>query len=276
MSSGTWTRHDHRLAPARPRLLPRRLLSPQTLIVLAVLALLGWGAWTWYGNSSLVRVQSVRVSGLSGPDVPQIRGALTRAGLTMSTLNVNMGRLDAAVERYPQVHALTVTALGRHGLRIGVVEQVPVALVEVGGQAVVVDDQGRLLPQTTVVHGLLPMLTLPAPPAGRSVTGAGELAALSVLGAAPAALLAHVQSAGHSAAHGVIVQLRAGPAVYFGPASQPAAKWAALIGVLQNSGAAGATYIDVSDPERPAAGASTASGSNASDASNASNTATTA
>jgi hypothetical protein len=54
--------------------------------------------------------------------------------------------------------------------------------------------------------------------------------------------------------HGVVVQLRNGPQLYFGPTDELAHKWAAVVAVLQNRDSAGAGYIDVSDPGRPAAG----------------------
>jgi cell division protein FtsQ len=50
------------------------------------------------------------------------------------------------------------------------------------------------------------------------------------------------------------VALRAGPALYFGGAHQLAAKWQSAVAVLANPSSAGAAYIDVSDPSRPAAG----------------------
>jgi hypothetical protein len=53
----------------------------------------------------------------------------------------------------------------------------------------------------------------------------------------------------------VIVQLRNGPQIYFGPTVQLTRKWTAVVAVLQNRDSAGASYIDVSDPSRPAAGA---------------------
>ncbi len=73
-----------------PGCLPRRLRSLHTLVLVLVLLLIGWLGWTWYRSSSFVKVDSVKVTGLSGPDVPQIRDALTAAALQMTTLNVDM------------------------------------------------------------------------------------------------------------------------------------------------------------------------------------------
>jgi cell division septal protein FtsQ len=253
VSTGSWIRSDNR-ATTLPRLLPRRLKSGQTFALVLLLVLLGWVGWSWYSSSSFVKIKHVAISGLSGPDVPQIRSALTSTALTMSTLNVNMGKLDASVSQYPEVRSLNVTTQGSHAVLIRVNEQVPVALIVAGGQALTVDGYGQVLSQSTVPHGVLPTLTVAPRPLGANVTDAGTLAVLSVLQAAPNQLLSHVLSAKSNSAHGVIVQLRSGPQVYFGPATQLAAKWEALVAVLQNSDSAGAAYIDVSDPQRPAAG----------------------
>jgi hypothetical protein len=67
--------------------------------------------------------------------------------------------------------------------------------------------------------------------------------------------MAHIESATMSPLHGVIVQLRNGPQLYFGPTDDLTQKWAAAVAVLQNKDSADADYIDVSDPSRPAAGA---------------------
>ena len=54
--------------------------------------------------------------------------------------------------------------------------------------------------------------------------------------------------------HGVIVQLRDGPQLYFGQMTQLRRKWDAALAVLQDRSSAGASYIDLSDPQRPAPG----------------------
>ncbi len=53
---------------------------------------------------------------------------------------------------------------------------------------------------------------------------------------------------------GLTVAMRDGLLVYFGDASRPHAKWLALAAVLADSSSAGADYVDVRLPERPAAG----------------------
>ena len=251
MISDSWVR-ERRLTTAR--LLPRRLRSLHTLVLVLVAVLFGWLGWTWYRGSGFVKVQRVTVTGLSGPDVPQIRDALRSAALRMTTLDINIGRLEAAVSQFGYVQKLTVRSQGSHAVVIHVAEQVPVAVVQVGGRDQVVDADGQQLSGSTT-HGALPVVPLAAVPAGPTITAPGARAAIAVLAAAPYALLAHVQSATSSSAHGVILQLRSGPVIYFGPATQLAQKWTAAVAVLQSKGSVGASYIDVTDPVRPAAGA---------------------
>lgn len=257
MSTGSWTRSDHRTAqriPIIPRMIPRRFLSLRTLLLALVLAAVCGLGWLWYRGSSFVKITHVTVTGLSGPDVPQIRTALTDAALRMTTLNVSASQLEATVSSYPAVHSLTVTTIGSHAARIEVNEQIPVAELSLGGQDVMVDGYGQLLRESTVPHSVLPALEVSGTPSGNLITAPDALAALKVLRAAPYSLLGHVQSAAWSAAHGVVLALRNGPELYFGPASQLRAKWVAVEAVLADSSSAGAAYIDVSDPQLPAAG----------------------
>ncbi len=252
MSTSTWVRSDSgRPMPELSRLRSNKLRILTGLLVVLMVAGLGW---LWYRDSAFVKIRHVTVIGLSGPDIPQIRGALEHSALTMTTLNVQVGKLDAAVSEYSAVHSLSVTTQGHHAVLIRVNEEVPVASVNSGGELVVVDGSGQLLPQSTAAHGVLPTLSLASAPSDDQIKSTGTLASLQVLQAAPYQWLAHIKTVTTSAAHGVIVHLRRGPDVYFGPANQLPAKWTALGAVLRNSGSAGAQYIDVSDPQRPAAG----------------------
>ena len=88
---------------------------------------------------------------------------------------------------------------------------------------------------------------------GRSVRGASLLGALAILGAAPAPL-AHTVTRVYSGPEGLTVALRGNLLAYFGDATRPHAKWLSLARVLADPSSAGAVYIDVRLPERPAAG----------------------
>jgi len=217
----------------------------------AALALLG-GAWVWLRDSPLVSVDRVTVTGLSGPDAGQIRLALSVAGRNMTTLDVHLGQLRTAVAPYPVVKDLRVSTQFPHGMRIHVIEQLPVGALVAGGETVAASADGTLLHD--VPTGSLPTVPLPSVPGGSQVTDQTALNALALLAASPRRFQSKISQVTTSSPRGLVVQLRSGPAIYFGPPSAFRAKWAAAIAVLAAPASAGAAYIDVSDPAMPAAG----------------------
>jgi cell division protein FtsQ len=221
------------------------------LALVALLALFG-GIWLWLRDSSLVGVRRVSVTGASGADAGQIRSALKAAARGMTTLDVNMKDLRTAVAPYPVVKTLQVDTQFPHGMRIRVVEQVPVAIIDTGGRRTAVAGDGTLL-HDVAASSALPVITLAVVPGGTHVTGY-VLSEVQLLAAAPYALLAKVASVSDANPHGLEVKLRNGPDIYFGDSTQPEAKWTAAAEVLGDGGSAGATYIDVTVPSRPVAG----------------------
>jgi cell division protein FtsQ len=245
-----------RRAPARSRgsrTFAIRRPGPRFIAaVVGLLVLLG-GAFLWLRDSSLVGVQKVQVVVASGPDTAQIRGALIAAAHNMTTLDVKMGQLRNAVAPYPVVKSLQVSTQFPHGMRIRVIEQVPVAVVAAGGRRTAVSADGTLL-HDVVPSSSLPTINLRIPPGGARVTGS-TLSEVTLLAAAPYQLLPRISQVSDDPSHGLSAQVRGGPNIYFGDRSQLRYKWSAATAVLANSGSAGASYIDVTDPNRPAAGA---------------------
>lgn len=245
-----------RAARKRPGSARRRpVLTVRARIVfgcVAVIAVLG-GAWLWVRDSPLVAVDRVDVTGATGPDAAQIRQALVAAGRTMTTLDVRMSALQSAVAPFSIVGRLRVSARFPHALRIRVLEEVPVGEVQYDGETVAVAADGRLL-RDGVADGSLPMIPLATPPSGTRLTDRDALRALALLAAAPTQLLAHVGEVSTIAPHGLVAQLRSGPAIYFGDLTDLQTKWMAASEVLADPGSVGAAYIDVTDPQRPAAG----------------------
>jgi cell division protein FtsQ len=238
----------------RWRLSRPRWVGPRLLVVMLVLGALAAGGWVWLRNSSLVAVRRVTIAGVSGPDAGQIRSALRAAAQSMTTLNVRLGALRTAIAPYPVVKHLQVSTDFPHGLRIDVVEQVPVAMISVGETQVPVSADGTLLRDANLTGaGALPTIALDVAPGGGRV-GGSALDDVRLLAAAPYAFLARVSQASSDPVHGLIAQLRNGPKIYFGVGSQLRAKWAAATAVLAAASSAGADYIDVTDPSRPAAG----------------------
>jgi cell division protein FtsQ len=258
----------------------RRRLRIALLAGLAALGLLT-GGWLLLRNSSFVRVEHVRVSGLHGSQARAIQTALDGAASRMSTLDVHPAALRAAVASFPVVRTIHATPSFPHGLRIEVTEQLPVAALTIGGVRTAVAADGVVL-GPALLSGSLPALAGQQGAAaeigrepGQRVEGASVIAELTVLGAAPKPLrrvTARVFSS--PGGLGLTLAMRNGLLVYFGDSSRPHAKWLSLARVLADSSSAGATYIDVRVPERPAAGFSSDAAPSATSDSTAAGTAT--
>jgi cell division protein FtsQ len=230
----------------------RRRARIALLAVALTLPSLG-GAWLWLRHSPFVSVQRVSISGVHGAEAGAVEAALRDAARGMSTLAVSPAALRAAVAPLRVVREVRAIPSFPHGLRIEVVEQLPVAAVTVGGQRTAVAGDGVVLgPQ--LLSSSLPNVAAAAgtAPGGR-VRGASLLAQLAVLGAAPAALLAHVERV-FVGIKGITAAMRNGLLVYFGDGTRPHAKWFSLARVLADASSAGASYVDVRVPSHPAAG----------------------
>ena len=63
----------------------------------------------------------------------------------MTTLDVHLGQLRTAVAPYPVVKDLRVSTQFPHGMRIQVIEQLPVGALIAGGETVAASADGTLL-----------------------------------------------------------------------------------------------------------------------------------
>ena len=232
----------------RARRLPIRVLVCAAL----ALPLLG-GGWMWLRSSSLVGVRHVHIAGVHGAQAIDIRHALDAAALQMSTMNVNTAALRSAVAAYPQVGAVSASASFPHTLSIDVSERVPVATLVGPGERTAIAADGTVLGPALASDSLTTITAKTAPAPGAHLHEALALAAATALGAAPAPLLRYVTRV-YEGPEGLTLQMRNGLLVYFGDAGHPHAKWLSLARVLSSPEAAGATYVDVRLPTRPAAG----------------------
>jgi cell division protein FtsQ len=239
--------------------------------LIVALALLG-GGWLWFRDSSLVAVHQVSVTGASGADAGKIRRALTAAARNMTTLDVSMSELRTAVAPYPDVKDVRASTQFPHGIRIHVIEEIPVAAVVVAGRAIAVAGDGTLL-NDAVGTSALPRIPLAVAPGGTRLTGAAR-GAVSLLAAAPYQMLPRLVQVTTTTRHGLTAEIRNGPSIYFGDSQRLRAKWTAAVAVLADPTSAGAVYIDVSDPERPAAGGGTPASSASSTAAGSATTTT--
>lgn len=237
-----------RVALSLPPRFRRRLLA-----VLALVALLGAVYLVWFRNSSFVRVEKVQVTGLTTERAPQLSAALVHAARGMTTLNVDEGALLRSVRSDPVVRAVYAKPDFPHGLRIEVTENVPRALVVGAGRRVVVAGNGVVLTGQRP-EGSLPTIRLGDPPATGRVGNPSAAELVEVAGAAPLALLGHLERITRVAGKGIVVTMTKGPSIYFGDTSQLEAKWADAAAILADRGSQGASYVDVRMPDRPVAG----------------------
>src|SRR4051794_21512852 len=114
----------------------RRAVRSQARVVAAtllVLVVLG-GGFFLLRDSSVVAVNDVMVTGVSGPEAAAVRATLTSAARDMTTLHVRTDALRTAVEPFPVVRGLQAHREGLHRLRIDVDEYEPVAVLVAGAK----------------------------------------------------------------------------------------------------------------------------------------------
>jgi cell division protein FtsQ len=232
------------------RLLPPRARLAAVGIALT-LAVLGGLYFFVLRDSSLVSVEQVRVTGVSGGNAHRIVARLTNAARDMTTLHVDADALRSAVAAFPEVRGLKAEADFPHGLRIVVAERVPVAALTAGSRHVAVASDGTLLPGERT--RALPAIPVRALPTGERLTNAAGLRAVAILAAAPASMRARVDGLAKGKG-GLRATLRGGGTVVFGAPTLLAAKWLAAAAVLRDPSAKGARYLDVRIPRRPVAG----------------------
>ncbi len=230
----------------------RRRLRIAAICALVALPVLG-GGFLLLRHSSLVAVEHVRISGAHGPEAHAIESALREAAKGMSTLDAQPGALSAAVARFPAVSAVREQTSFPHGMRIEVTQLPAVGALLVGGTRTAVAANGVVLGPSLLSSSLPAVADDVAPGTGSRLTNPLVLDALVVLGAAPPAL-DHLASRVYFGPRGLTVAMRNGLLVYFGDATRPHAKWLSLATVLADKLSAGATYVDVRLPGRPAAG----------------------
>jgi cell division protein FtsQ len=252
---GAATVAGRRLAVRRlvrvPRLsarLRRRLLALATLCLLLA-AIFQF----WFRDSWLVAVDRVTVSGLTTADAPRVRAALTTAATSMTTLHVDREDLERAVEAYPVVRALELSPDFPHTLRIRVIEHHPAAIAITDGGRVAVAGDGTVL-RDLPTEGRLPTIRADGTIRGERLEDPAALSAARLAGTAPAALRRRLEKVRLRKDEGFVVPLRDGPELIFGDATRLRAKWTAAARVLADKAAAGASYIDLRLPGRPAAG----------------------
>jgi cell division protein FtsQ len=232
----------------RPRL--RTVL----IAVPVVIAALAAGYFAWLRNSSLVAVSDVRIEGVT-TDSERINAALADEAESMTTLNFDPARLEAATRAFPTVAAVEADPDFPSGVVIHVTERPPALLVNVGGEVVPVAGDG------TILRGLelgdaadsLPQIELTDLGGATRLSGA-PLAQAQIAGAAPEPLRPLIEAISYDEDRGVEVTMSGDIPIRFGTGGAAAEKWAAAAVVLADPHLESLTYLDVRVPERPSVG----------------------
>ncbi|HYI80272.1 MAG TPA: cell division protein FtsQ/DivIB [Thermoleophilaceae bacterium] len=241
-------------ARLRATLTPSKRTRRRLLGALVVAALLTALYMFWLRDSSLVAVENVTVTGLTGDDADRVRVALASTAETMTTLHVDEARLQDAAAAFPIVARIEAEAEFPHGMAIDVIEHRPAALAVAGGRKQPIAGDGSVLAGLPA-KGDLPTIDLAVEMPQRQLGPGAARDAVRVAGMAPPVISRRVDSLHREAgARGVVAELEDGTELVFGTTDQLAAKWAAAIRVLADEEATGATYVDVRIPERPVAG----------------------
>jgi cell division protein FtsQ len=212
-----------------------------------LVAVAGWRVT----DSALFHMRSLQVKGarhLGAQEVARLGGL----GSGTNVLWLRPGRVADGIRRNPWVLSVRVSRTLPSTINIQVVERTPVAEVA-GSSPVLVAADGVVLGPAGP-RADLPLIYLAGPP---PVTGArlpASLPALEALQALPRGLRRMITQAVADPATGLTLTLRDGGRVFYGDASDAAAKGAALEGVLSWARAHGVTpgTVDVRVPEAPA------------------------
>ncbi|MEA2307805.1 MAG: cell division protein FtsQ [Thermoleophilaceae bacterium] len=225
------------------------------LLVGAVLAaLLAATYMFWFRDSSLVSVERVSVTGLTGTEAPRERAALIAAARDMTTLHVDEDALRKALAAGATVEAIHVTTSFPHAIRIEVVEKAPVAVLAYGSERVAVGAGGVLLADVRPIPQSLPTVDVGALPSGQRLGHGRALRLVAAAAAAPSVLRARILRMRELPGKGVVAYIRNGPQVILGGADRLSLKWTVAASILADGTSRGASYVDVRLPDRPVAG----------------------
>lgn len=224
----------------------------KALLIALVLAALCAGVYMLVRDSSLVQVEEVRVTGLSGHFDKNAKAAVTAAATAMTTMNFDKAKIEAAAAQFVDVASVEVTTDFPHAATINVSTRRPVVIARINGRALTLSQDGEIFTPTHAIAGV-PKIDVPGKIVGNRVVSGKAHQAVLVLGGAPDILLRKVEQVSWGKL-GIVVSLKNGADLYFGDGQGAKTKWKDAAAVLASEKSAGAAYLDLRVPGRVAVG----------------------
>ncbi|MFI7442073.1 cell division protein FtsQ/DivIB [Nonomuraea indica] len=209
------------------------------LLVLLTAGVVGTAAWLVF-FSPVLGVRSITIVGNITVPTDRIRQQAAVPELH-PLATVDLGAVESRVLGIRRLATARAERVWPGTLRIQVVEREPVAAVQVGGKAAVVDKQGVVIEVGDTVPPLLPVLVVDRPAAGDPAT----MAALQVIQHLPDELTGRVRQVRATTAEGVSLTLSDGRSVVWGGTDRGEEKGRILTRLLRRK----AEVYDVSSPD---------------------------
>lgn len=130
-------------------------LSICLLICLGVLGYIGIQNVT---ASKFFDVRSVDVRGTERAAKDDIARIVSTAAEKTGVWNADLAAMKARIERQPFVKTASISRVLPSGLRVNIVERVPIAIVKLSTDSMLVDNEGTLLAPVTGEEGGLPVM----------------------------------------------------------------------------------------------------------------------
>ncbi|MBK9768469.1 MAG: FtsQ-type POTRA domain-containing protein [Chloracidobacterium sp.] len=130
-------------------------LSLCLLIGIGFIGLLGYKSAT---ASSFFKVRSVEVNGVERSQSDDIRRIVTSGAEPTGVWHADLAEIRAKIEKLPFVKTAAVSMALPAGIRVNVVERVPVAIVKLAGGDYLVDSEGVVLAPAAKIEAAMPFV----------------------------------------------------------------------------------------------------------------------
>ncbi|CAN5606316.1 hypothetical protein BH10ACI3_BH10ACI3_00210 [soil metagenome] len=139
-----------------------RFLLPLIIIcaLLGVIGVLGLSGYRTATASSFFGLRNVDVRGTQRTSVDDIRRIVTAGAEKPGVWNADLSDIKAKIEKFPFVKSAAVSMSLPAGIRVNVVERIPVAIVHLTSGNFLVDNEGTILTPVTQNEQDLPFTLL--------------------------------------------------------------------------------------------------------------------